>query len=40
LTDTIVAGLREPGRFRLRLVAANVQVRGKQETISLYALDE
>jgi len=39
VSDTIVAGLRDRGRFALRLVEKDVKVRGKEETIALYALD-
>jgi adenylate cyclase len=39
VTDTIVAGLRERGRFTLRLVASDLKVRGKEETIEVYALE-
>jgi hypothetical protein len=40
ITGDVIARVREPGRFRLRVVARGVPVRGRDEPIDLYTLDD
>lgn len=40
VTGEVIESLRDPDRFKPRLVAANVKVKGRDEPVKLYAIDD